>query len=124
MFAITIVGACVTLVALYRPTDPIPAAATTMPPGKTAAPTVLALTLSDAELQEFRSFDVSDIANDVLGNGRRSRMVLESSNWQIVAQCPYLVSGKIKVGVVKHDETFWILDRSIARNKFSTFLKC
>lgn len=102
---------------------------TSKPPAPTMedAPILVGMPLHLAD-EKATTIDAIDLGPEIVDGEEYQRGIIDRSNWRIVAQCDQMKNGRVKVGAVK-DEEHWIIVNGgqgamIARNELQGLLEC
>lgn len=101
----------------------------TKPPAPTIedAPLLVGMPLHIAD-ENAQTIDAIDIGPEIVDGEEYQRGIIDRSNWRVVAQCDQMKNGRVKVGAVK-DEEHWIIVNGgqgsmIAENALQGLLEC
>lgn len=91
------------------------------------APLVVGFPLHFAD-EKASTIDAIDLGPEIVDGEEHQRGIIDRSNWRIVAQCDQMKNGRVKVGAVK-DEEHWIIVNGgqgsmIANNELQGLLEC
>lgn len=91
------------------------------------APLLVGMPLHIAD-EMAKTIDAIDLGPEIVDGEEHQRGIIDRSNWRIVAQCDQMKNGRVKVGAVK-DEEHWIIVNGgqgsmIANNELQGLLEC
>ena len=99
------------------------------PPAPTIeeAPLLVGMPLHLAD-EKADTIDATDLGPEIVDGEEYQRGIIDRSNWRVVAQCDQMKNGRVKVGAVK-DEEHWIIVNGgqgsmIANNELQGLLEC
>ena len=99
------------------------------PPAPTIeeAPLLVGMPLHLAD-EKAPTVDATDLGPEIVDGEEYQRGIIDRSNWRVVAQCDQMKNGRVKVGAVK-DEEHWIIVNGgqgsmIANNELQGLLEC
>ena len=91
------------------------------------APLLVGMPLHIAD-ENAQTIDAIDLGPEIVDGEENQRGIIDRSNWRIVAQCDQMKNGRVKVGAVK-DEEHWVIVNGgqgalIAENALQGLLEC
>lgn len=102
---------------------------TSKPPAPTIedAPLLVGMPLHIAD-EKAPTIDAADLGPEIVDGEEYQRGIIDRSNWRVVAQCDQMKNGRVKVGAVKDDEHWIIVNGGqgsmIANNELQGLLEC
>lgn len=91
------------------------------------APLLVGMPLHLAD-EKAKTVDAIDLGPEIVDGEEYQRGIIDRSNWRVVAQCDQMKNGRVKVGVVKDDEHWIIVNGGqgslIAENALQGLLEC
>lgn len=91
------------------------------------APLVVGFPLHLAD-EKATTIDAIDLGPEIVDGEEHQRGIIDRSNWRIVAQCDQMKNGRVKVGAVKNEEHWIIVNGGqgsmIASNELQGLLEC
>ena len=78
--------------------------------------------------EKATTIDATDLGPEIVDGEEYQRGIIDRSNWRIVAQCDQMKNGRVKVGAVKSEEHWIIVNggqgSTIANNELQGLLEC
>lgn len=78
--------------------------------------------------EKATTIDAIDLGPEIVDGEEHQRGIIDRSNWRIVAQCDQMKNGRVKVGAVKSEEHWIIVNGGqgsmIANNELQGLLEC
>lgn len=91
------------------------------------APLILGMALNFAD-DKADVVEAADFGPHIVDGQDHQRGIIDRSNWRIVAQCDQMKNGRVKVGAVKNEEHWIIVNggqgSTIANNELQGLLEC
>ena len=91
------------------------------------APLLVGMPLHLAD-EKAPTIDATDLGPEIVDGEEYQRGIIDRSNWRVVAQCDQMKNGRVKVGAVKDEEHWIIVDGGqgsmIANNELQGLLEC